>query len=446
MATSRVLTIIGCFLGTLVALPFPATVQGSEIVPPGIHAKTDAGAGQTGSRGPSAVFFNPANMIYARRFEPYADVSFLSLNYTYTHTDAKFTPTTIAVNAPPVTLGATVRLVPSFALGVTFVPLGTGTKTKIENVPIKLPLGENSDFVALNITRGSTMYKLGVGAAYRIAYPFTVGVGLLRTSEASTLVITDPKNEESPIVDAQFKGAFHQFVFGARSEVASRKFVLAGSYRTATTMAYAGDIAINGGEFTPYEGAGYLPAVLGLGIEGRLGNFGIFGDYTREFWSAARTVVKMGVEGEPTETDFLDTNSIVGGARFWFGKNSITGAFGYLTPNVGQGTEDPNASSSGDGLLKSKLQDDGGDGDSDGNGEESQDAVAAINGMSFGNMDGLIRMVFSGGYRYHLSGHGYAQGGLYYLTGNRTIPEGFSGEGTYSLRIILASVGFAYGF
>jgi hypothetical protein len=66
--------------------------------------------------------------------------------------------------------------------------------------------------------------------------------------------------------------------------------------------------------------------------------------------------------------------------------------------------------------------------------------------MSFGNMDGLVRMVFSGGYRYHLTGRGYVQGGLYYLSGTRTVPEGFSGQGTYSLRIILASVGVAYGF
>ena len=413
--------------------------QAAEIVPPGIHAKNDAGAGQAGSRGPSAVFYNPANMIYTRKFEPYADIAFLNLSYSYVHTDEKFTPAVIEVNAPPVTLGASVRLIPSLTFGIAFVPLGTGTATKIENVPIKLPLGNNSDYVALNITRGTTAYKLGAGAAFRVGYPFTIGLGFLRTSEASTLIITDPKSEEVPIVDSQFSGAFHQYVFGARSEIMDRKIVLAGSYRTSVAMVYKGDISLNGAEFEAYSGVGYLPAVLGLGLEARFGNFGVFGDYTREFWSKGRLITKMGVAGEAAETDYLDTNNIVGGGRFWFGKSSVSAAFGYMTPNVGLGTEDPNAVSSGEASPANpsptvNLQD------------ETEETPVNINGMSFGNMDGLTRMVFSGGYRYHLAGHGYFQGGLYYLSGSRVVPEGFSGQGTYSLRIILASAGVAYGF
>jgi len=338
------------------------------------------------------------------------------------------------MSAPPVTLGASIRLIPAFTFGLALVPLGTGAVTKIENVPIKLPLGNNSDYVALNISRGSTMYKLGIGAAYRISHSFTVGGGLLRTSEASALVITDPKNEETPIVDAQYNGAFHQFVVGARSEIVGRKFVLAGSYRTGTAMAYGGDIALNGGEYVPYTGVGYMPSVLGLGVEGRFGRFGVFADYTREFWSSARAVVKMGVDGEAGETDYIDTNNVVGGARIWFRKHSITGAFGYLSPNVGLGTEDPNAAASGEARPGRQLQD------------GATEETVAVNGMSFGNMDGLTRTVFSGGYRYRLTERGYVQAGIYYLTGTSTVPEGYSGEGFYSLRVILASAGVAYGF
>ena len=60
--------------------------------------------------------------------------------------------------------------------------------------------------------------------------------------------------------------------------------------------------------------------------------------------------------------------------------------------------------------------------------------------------EAIPRTIFSGGYRYKLSGTGYLELGGSYQNGSRVVPEGFHQEGTYTLRVLMLSFGIAYGF
>jgi hypothetical protein len=400
----------------------------TDLIYPGIQPKTGAGAGQTISRGSSALFYNPANLIFSKRIEPYLDVSFAQVNYTYTHTNTEqYDPTVVNVSVPPVTAGMGLRFTPRFAFGFAFMPTATGTVQTIENVPIRI----QGDYVPMTIENKQSGLKIAAGAAFRFGHPLTLGAGIIHTRETNIILIT-PQERTIPLIDLQNGGAWNQFTLGVRSEILDRRLVLALSYKTAALKTYSGDILVtvdeedDTGDYEPFEGVGYLPGAIGFGAETRFGIFGVFFDYVMELWSAGRATTKRGYPSDPEATDLIDTNNITLGTKIWVGKkHMLTGAFSMQGANIGDGTEfqaQTDASATADG---------------------SDDRLS---GVSFGSLDAIARTIFAGGYRYKLTGHGYFQTGVHYASGKRVVPEGFDGEGTYSLSVLMVSGGLAFGF
>ena len=183
------------------------------------------------------------------------------------------------------------------------------------------------------ITTHSGM-KLAVGAAFKLDYPFIVGVGLIRTSADNTLQVFPPTSAgttpDDSAVDAVYGGAWYQFIVGARSELLERRLVVAGSYKTAVQQAYdaSSDVLLNGfadssAEYVAYEGIDYLPGAIGLGVELRMGDFGGFFDYERGLWSSGSTLVRSFLPGSASATEFLDTNDFVAGIKYWIGEDHM---------------------------------------------------------------------------------------------------------------------------
>ena len=396
--------------------------RATDLIFPGIQTKISAGAGQTVSRGPAALFYNPANLIFSKYIEPYADISFAKVSYQYQHTEVDtYDPAVIDVTAPPITFGIGFRPVPSFALGVAFFPTGSGAIQLIESVPIHL---QNGIYKLSDVVNKQTGSKIAAGAAFRFAFPFTIGLGLIRTSEDTQTQIFPVESEEA-LFDAAYAGSANQFLLGMRSELFDRYLVLALSYRTAAEKKYVGDIitSLAAGEKNEFQGVGYAAGAIGFGAETRFSSFGLFFDFVRETWSGGRTVFKRGFGPEPDEYDFIDSNNISLGLKWWVAtKHMIQVAFGSHGSNIGDGT----AVTEG-----SELQD-----------EES----VVIGGPAFGSLDAIPRTIFSGGYRGKITGNGYFQTGVHYQTGTRIVPEGFAQEGQYTLKVILLTLGLAYGF
>lgn len=397
----------------------------TELLFPGIQPKVSAGGGQTVSRGPASLFYNPANLIFSKFIEPYLDVSLASVTYQYQHTDTEqYEPVVVGVTAPPVTVGVGFRPVPSFAMGVAFFPTGSGAVQLVESVPLHVGKG---NYQLTDIITKKSGSKIAAGAAFRFAFPFTIGAGLIRTTEQTQLQIFPVESEEA-LFDAAYQGNANQFLVGARSELVDRYLVIALSYRTAAQIQYAGDVgsSLNGGEFVDFEGVGYLPGAIGFGAETRFGSIGLFLDFVRETWSGARTVYRNGLSDQDIdEYDYIDTNNFSLGLKWWVApKHMLEVAFGSHGGNIGDGSEVADTGA--------ELQDD----------EED----LQIAGPTFGSTDAISRTIFSGGYRAKITGNGYFQFGAQYQTGSRVVPEGFGQEGQYSLRVILISLGLAYGF
>jgi hypothetical protein len=428
-------TILKIGIAAILAVVFVVPrAHAEELIYPGIAPKASAGAGQTVSRGPSAIFYNPANLIFSKFIEPYFDIALAKVDYVYQCTRPgdcdDLDPTVVSVTAPPVTVGLGFRPVPSFALGLAIVPTGTGAEQQIEGVPLEI----SGAYQTMDIVQSNSGMKLALGAAFRIGHPFTLGAGLIRTSEKTSLIATVQGNED-PLIDALYGGDFNQFIVGARSEIIDRALVLGVSYKTAVVKTYQGDVLLDVTEeadYEPFEGVGYIPASIGFGVEARISNFGAFFDLTHDMWSGGRTVAKSGLGEDPAEVDYVDTNNITVGAKFWPAKkHMLTAAFGLKQANVGDGTEgEPPTGSDGE-LLR--LQDD-------------EEGDGKVGGMQFGNLDGIPRTVVAGGYRYKLSGTGYFELAGQYQKGSRVVPENFKQEGNYSISVLIVGAGIAYGF
>ncbi len=410
---------------TAACLLWSAGAHAVEIIPPGAQAKASAGAGQTVSRGSAALFYNPANLIYCRFIQADLDFAIATVKYTYQHPETdKYDPAVINLTVPPVTLGACMRPIPNLSFGVSVMPTGIGTEQKIPDVPLELSQGA---IVSSEVSRKVTSMKIAAGGVFRIANALTIGLGTIVDQEKTQILVTR-SDQDDPYADALYSGQALQFVLGVRSEILDRALALGFSYKTSATKNYAGDILINidpeTADYQPFEGKGFSPAAIGFGAESRFGSFGLFFDYTREMWSAGRTIFKTGLGNDGDATDFVDTNNIAVGGKLWLGasKHLVEASVGLIEGNVGIGSELPDADAPAD--------------------EEAEN----VKGVSFGTIEALPRTVFAAGYRYKLTGSGYLMGAFEMHSGKRTVPEGFGQPGTYTLNIMIASVGLAYGF
>ena len=418
------------------------SARASDIIPPGIHAKAGAGGGQTLSRGPAAIFINPANLIFAKHIEPSIDVSVAKLTYSYAHTDKEKYPAMVSFTsvAPSVTAGAGIRLIPNFAFGFAVSPTNIGAGKVVKGVPLYLPgvntSRRNDGLVDLSIAESGI--RIAGGLALKLADPFIVGAGVILTNETLRQFQVAYADEE-PYFDLKNKGSSTQFIGGIRSELLDRRLAMALSVKTAVQKKYKGDYFYDTSdkpdsniEFLPSESIEYLPMTIGFGLESKMGPFGVFLDFTREQWSNGRKIVRFGISDDPLVVDLIDTNNISTGIKLWPAESHmLMGSVGIHGANRGNGTEISPPTSPPQ--LRNLTMDEA----------PSDDAIG---GMSFGDLQAIRRMIFAGGYRLRLSGHGYIELAAQMQTGKRTIPEGFPQQGDHTLQVFMGSAGLSFGF
>lgn len=420
LGQSAVQVILGCL-----AIFFSAAADAGEFAAFGVQPKISAGAGQTVSRGPTALFYNPANLIFAKFLEPDFDIGFAKVTYTYQHTDTEtYAPAVQDSMRPLVTAGLGFRPLPSFALGVALCPLANDAATKVSGVAFEVTPGT---YKAMEVARKDTTLIAAGGAAFRIVDALTLGAGVNYQSDKNAVLVQE--DGADPYIDALYAGSSMQFLLGVRSELFERYLVFALSYKSAVTEKYRGNILINKdpstSDYETYGGVGYKPAVIGFGAEARLGSFALFVDVTHAAWSSGKSIYKRGYGQDPGSVEFVDTNDFAGGLKFWPAPTHMLEiAFGMLSANVGNGSE-ITATSGGTTTVADEER---------------------VGGVEYGQLEAIGRMVFAGGYRYKITGNGYFAFGGHYETGSRTVPEGYSGEGTYQLKVLLATAGLAYGF
>lgn len=395
---------------------------------PGVQSATEAGLSQTNTRGATAVMTNPANIGVAplprtkgdqkgkkltNGVEAYGDISLLALTYSYTRPG--YDPTSISVVAPPVTLGASWRPIPPFALGLEIIP----RPALAQQVFTNLPLEQDGDIVTVDGISKQGTFLTGVGASIKGSRFVSFGISVLETAENNEFSASDvASSNDVPLVQMNYKGTFIQEIIGAR--ITPNKESLIGlSYKTAVIKKYTGSLSLAGAPSESTLKEGYLPSVIAVGGEYRLGAPLIFGEIRHESWSAGASNFKSGLPNAPESTALQNTNIFIVGGRYrWQGGHAASFAFGKYPPNVGYG---------------SPLEANG------------KPPIDAAGGVEFGDFDALDRMVVAGGYRYVLA-RGYLQGGLNMQQGSRTIPDGYRNAGTFKLSVFTFTFGAAGNF
>jgi len=415
----------------------------SPIDSPGVHAKAGAGAGQTISRGPTSLFYNPANLIYSKFIEPYLDVGFTTVNYQFLSIDEEFEVAGFEQSGPPITFSLGIRPFPSLSLGFVYhAPAEAGFTA------LGVPLNLDGTLKPYDIALQKKVTVMGAGAAFRFLHELTVGVGVLMTTDTQSIAIGEPEAEVAT-VDEIFKASYMQIVAGLRSELFSRAVVVGLSYRTGTMIKYQGlsFLASRGGEEdADFEGIGYAPGAIGFGLETRFANFGVFVDVVLEQWTAGRLIARRGFPDEPLATDYIDTMNLAGGLKWWFLPKHMFQVGGGIYPaNIGDGITSEAASAA---LHNSKDQanDQAKDGAISLLQDDEIEDDGSIAGAQFGDLNAIAKTVVSLGYRAKISGHGYFHTGFQMISGSRVIPEDAEGAGQYTLSAMVFGLGVAFGF
>lgn len=401
--------------------------QAVPFIYPGIQTSVEAGFSQTNTRGASSVLYNPANIIVTQvakkakktkkrsssslmGVEVYGDFSILIVDYQYTKPNSD--PAKVAMTAPPVSMGASWRPNQKFALGLMFIPR-PGSERKIDNLttesggqPIKVNAIQNG---------GSAIF--GLGAAVQFNPRFTLGIGINETAEKNFTSATLIGDESGvPLLQEATNGSFVQFLIGTRYRTEGG-VILGASFRSSVVKKYAGSFSTKGSDPTPTTKKDHLPAIVALGFERLLDTTIVFGEYRRELWSAGASNFNAGTPGGPESKDYKDTNILIGGGRYQWGKGHAAGlALGYFPNNVGFGSAiDAESGQPIDGGLPKA-------------------------GVTFGDFGALDRFVFASSYRRNFV-KGYVHGGLNFQNGSRSVSSSYSGAGEYKLSVITLAVG-----
>lgn len=382
---------------------------------PGIHSKAGSGAGLTISRGPGAIFLNPANIVFSKYIEPDADIGFSMTQYTYTPLSDKYDITQASLTALQMTFGATFRPILPLAFSIGVMP-GLSSTYTLKDAPYNIGSGVY-ELSTINVTQ-ETM-RFGGAAAYKILPTITVGAGVILSNEKSSVLATKPEATD-PFLDMLYGGSFTQFILGGRADLLAQRLSLAFSYKSAAAKNFSGDYYLDtatktGGDYIPLDYRGHAPSSIGVGGEFQNGSLGGYADFRLHQWLGGS--VSRGLATAPSESDLKNSFEVSGGGKIWLQKDHMfMGGFGLITPHVGDGTENT--------VVLGE----------------------ALEGMGLGDVEGIQRLILSGGYRLRIKNRGYMMAGGQYQTGSRSVPEGYSYEGTHTLSVLMGSIGGAYGF
>jgi hypothetical protein len=394
----------------------------SDIIFPGIQAKASAGAGQTVSRGATALFFNPANLLLSERIQPEADLSAANIAYAYQNSETEtFDSAVLNIKTPMVSAGIAWRPRPDLAFGIAAVPFGTGSAQIDYGVPIELSPGI---FQALDVAKKQVLGRVASGVAWQLFDNVEAGAGVIYSSER-TSISTKNAGTDRTIIEASYAGKSAQLNIGLRGNIGAATKIAA-SYKTAAGRTYAGILAVNVAprnspdslELQPFEGRGYDPATLGLGFETRFGPAGLFLDYVREMWAAGRGVLKSGLGTDTPTIDLKSTNNIALGIKYWLRHNHM--------------------------LQISVAKNDG----NMGNGDvvPADQAARQVGGVQLGQLEAIPRMIFAAGYSYQLGIGRQIQVAAMSLNGTKDIPSGYAQSGTFQLSMTSLTVGANFAF
>jgi len=441
---------------TILSIGEPS-VQGAEIVPQGILAKSSAGAGQTTVTGPMALFYNPANIGISSELQADFDIGQVDYRYEYTHTNQeKFNPVVIASKAPPVSLGTSMKVNSAWTLALSLFPTGIGSKQIVIDIPLYLGTGIYQIVDVELINSGS---KIVLGSSYRPAPWILLGLSIMRIEEKSDTSVFIA-GELFPFLRTISEGVFYRPTIGVRTLTPLSNLTVGLSISPTVVKKYTGKFLFDFDRedqkkgifnYQPTQQMDVIPLTVGTGLHWKSPSWSLFIDAVYEAWKQGQDRVTRGLPIASPKQDLKNiVNTTIGGS-IKIAHNELKAAYGHQPANLGDGLR--YVKPTGNTLdVPSPISSDK-EAESSSSLAAQQDAEApALEGMTFGNISGIDRKVFALGWQRSFGflssdtakAPGYVSVTLYSMAGNRTVPPGFSQEGQYKFKLNMVTIGGAY--
>lgn len=389
----------------------------------GVQQIANSGMNVIGSGDATATVGNPANLSDSEKTASYGDVSIVSLQYVYAHTN--YDPVYLRTVAPPVNFGLNLRAMDGLNFGLLISPRSApGAKPmRIKGVPTYTGAG----YALFDLDVRQSGFQGGFGLGYKDSgSPWALGLAVIYGEDGQEITAYASESDKSvPGMDMLYSGRSYQALVGLR--YLSDRSTLGFTYKSASIRHYDGDIAsaVTDNIYEHYRGVSYQPAQIALAFERRQSDVTFSTQITEDFWSKGRRIANRGLPYASPETDFKDSFGVALAAKYHQSDDTTwTASSAHYTANTGDGTPID---------LGSTALDDS--------------AIPAQTGMEFGQMEAISRSVFGLGIaRRRLDNSGYWMFSGNYQTGTRTIPVGHKGEGWYHIDVFTLAAGMSLKF
>ncbi len=389
----------------LLRAPLAAGQGASRLYPTGAEAKTHGGAGQTQSVGAPANYYNPANLARTSAAEVYGELDFIVVDYTFEYPGED--PVEIRIRTPAPFLGFAFAPTSELTLAFSALALPGGKGNTLKDFPTRTFAEDaDSDPILLDVESGSKgiSYQSALGASYRIAGSYAVGLSLLLSGGTSTLKATEADGD-GVLIESRSKSYNYQLLIGGRGSWLEDRLEGVLTVHLPSRGKSKGRIeypALDGGVDTSSESTG--PWAAGVGVSYRVTDkLTPFAEVLHTNWKALSEGGRFSVFNK-VDVDYYDTNDVSLGADYAIGKNAATLAAGFYQSELGDG-------------VMAKESDDG----------------KELAGFEMQNVESIGFSTYAAGYRF-VRKQGHLQTGFTYTSGDREIGKKSRGYGSYELR------------
>ncbi len=319
---------------SLLASSVATVASAGALFPAGTESKVTGTESALASEGAPAALYNPANLGGAAAgTQPYAELGFVDVQYTYEHPD--YDPVTVSVRSPTATLGFSRTLGSSVVLGAVLFPSKNG-ETEIPALPRKI----GTSVVPIEAKAEDRILELGLAAAYRLAHGLTLGLGADVIYE-SHKIDASLVGSESELFSADYHNTFVRPIVGVNfAPVTVLEATLAA--KPALKKTFEGEqrnAAV--GEATDPRVTEYEPASVSVGASGTLGRAALGVEVRRLWWSEGRDSVKSLTYDDEPSADLSDVTEVSATASVLLPRRAaLTAGYSYQPTAWGEGKDD----------------------------------------------------------------------------------------------------------
>ncbi len=375
----------------------------------GAANKATAGARATQLQGIEAVAGNPANIGMSSSHTLYGELSWLSLDYTFSY--PKQEPARVQLNTPVLFLGSRHPLTRDLSVAWSILPIpGGGSELKVDRLPSRA-LTEDPGLMNISTaSSGILSYKLALGVAWRASPTLSFGASVLNNLAESSLVIADHESG-TDLIELESTTTTIGGLLGATYQP-FRPLRLGASWRSPLLHTLRGK-ALNAGG-SSFRGAGRQGGAAALGATLQWKPAYIFAEVhhdDRDRDSGNSDVMMVLSKGELARHDTL---SYVAGLGAQWKSHRIVASYAWYPTAIG------------DGIMATRDR-------------ERKEFI----GAAFGDMNAISRNQYGLGYRWQRK-HYTLDSAVASANGERNVPEWSRGYGIYQLQTYSASMALTW--